>query len=91
MKRMSLSAAVIGAITLASCSDRDRAPAAPQSSEMTPSDEGGNPSGRVVGFAYGEMSSRAVVLRENRSGAMTVCFWSVSPNHSSPMGCAQLE
>ena len=91
MKRMSLPLVAIGAFTLASCSDRDSAGPSAPTSEMTAAHEGGSLNGRVVGVAYVEMSSRAVVVRESRDGALTVCFWNATPSQASPMGCVPLE
>lgn len=91
MKGAPLALAAIGAFTLGSCSDRDGALPSPPTSEMTAADQVGNPNGRVVGVAYGEMSSRAVVVRESSEGALTACFWHAAPGQSRPLGCAPLD
>lgn len=91
MKRVSLAFAAVGALALASCSDQDSAPPSPPIAEATALHESHGLNGRVVGVAYGEMSARAMVVRESPDGALTACFWNAAPSQSSPMGCVPLE
>ena len=91
MKRVSLAVTAAGALTLASCSDQDSASSSPPVAEAMSPPASRGLDGRVVGVAYGEMSGRAMVVRESRDGALTACFWNAAPSHSSPMGCVPLE
>lgn len=91
MKRMPLALATVGAFALVSCSDRDSASPSPPIAEAMSPPGSRDLDGRVVGVAYGEMSARAVVVRESRDGALTACFWNAAPSQSSPMGCVPLE
>lgn len=91
MKRMSLAVATVGAFALASCSDQDSASPSPPIAEAMSPHAGGSSIGRVVGVAYGEMSGRAMVVRESQDGALTACFWNAAPSQASPMGCVPLE
>lgn len=91
MRRMCLALAAVGALLLVSCSDQEAGRPSQPTSEIAPPSESNNPAGRVVGVAYVEMSSRAVVVRESPNGALTACFWNAGPSHSSPQGCVPLE